>query len=73
VELVLRDDAGRVATTWAQPGGADYPTTLWTPGQTVRNHYQLAIPADAESGTYTLALNLRAPGGDASLWPRTPP
>ena len=67
VELALRDVQGRVAVTWAQPAGPDYPTTLWKPGETVRYRYDVAVPADLESGDYTLALNLLPLGDESPL------
>ena len=42
----------------AQPGRGTYPTTRWTPGETVIEAYSLPIPADAPPGTYTLYAGL---------------
>jgi len=47
---------------WAQedvqPGKGTYPTTRWTPGETIIESYTLQIPADAPHGRYTLQAGM---------------
>ena len=35
-----------------------YPTTAWTPGELVRDSYDLALPPNAPAGLYTILLIL---------------
>ncbi len=67
LELILRDDAGRLAVAQALLAGPGHPTSQWVPGETLRYSYRLTVPPETESGAYTLALNLRPANGGASL------
>jgi uncharacterized membrane protein len=49
--LVAQDDA------WPQEVGPA-PTSLWSPGETVRDTHTLNVAADAPPGTYTLEVGL---------------
>jgi len=46
----------------ASPGRADYATSAWQPGDVVRDHHSLLVPAETPTGEYTLQLNLAATG-----------
>ncbi len=51
----LVDGEGQtVAQSDHQPGGDFYPTTLWQPGETLRDEHLIEIPAHAPPGDYGL-------------------
>ena len=63
--------------TWGQldsvPQGGARPTTIWLPGETIVDHYEIPLKPGAPAGDYTLALGLydfqtmqRLPAVDAS-------
>jgi hypothetical protein len=63
----LLDAAGdKVAQNDRQPGGVFYPSTLWQPGERLRDEHVLAVPADAAPGVYRLLVGMYAlpPGGE---------
>ena len=41
-----------------QPGGAYYPSSLWRPGDRVRDAHRLAVAADPGVGPYTLEVGV---------------
>ncbi|MCL7451857.1 MAG: hypothetical protein M8467_02285, partial [Anaerolineae bacterium] len=47
-----------VAQSDRQPGGVFYPTTLWRPGERLRDEHTLSLPGDAPTGTYQLLVGL---------------
>jgi len=66
----LRDANGEtVAQSDQQPGGVYYPTTLWQPGERLRDDHLLQIPADALSGTYHIVAGMYAFSADGALQP----
>jgi hypothetical protein len=66
----LLDGQGHiVAQSDHQPGGVYYPTTLWRPGERLRDQHRLSVPADAPSGVYPLLAGMYALPGDGSLEP----
>jgi hypothetical protein len=72
----LVDEAGRgITQSDHQPGGDYYPTSLWRPGEVLRDSHVLSIPEDAVPGTYRLVVGMyRHPsleplGGPADLGP----
>jgi hypothetical protein len=59
VVIQLVDAAGEVvASLEEEPLGGRYPTTLWQPGELVRDRHALAIPADVAPGRYDLIVGL---------------
>jgi hypothetical protein len=74
---LLGADGKPLAQSDAQPDNGGYPTSLWQPGETVRDSHSLTIPASAPpgeyrlvAGMYLLASGQRLPvagGGDAVL------
>jgi len=64
-------DAGgqAVAQSDRQPGGVHYPTTLWRPGERLRDDHLLVVPADAPEGVYSLLAGMYAFSGDGTLQP----
>ncbi|MBI2942410.1 MAG: glycosyltransferase family 39 protein [Chloroflexi bacterium] len=55
----LVDAGGRlIAQQDSQPQRGSYPTTLWAPGETVRDEYELTLPADAPSGSATILVGM---------------
>jgi serine/threonine protein kinase len=56
-----------------EPGGGSLPTTSWTPGLTVTDHYLLQIPNNAPAGDYELRTGLYPTGQPASRLPVTDP
>jgi 4-amino-4-deoxy-L-arabinose transferase-like glycosyltransferase len=64
----LVDAAGhRVAQSDHQPGGVYHPTSLWRPGERLRDDHYLALPAGTPEGTYTLLVGMYALAGEGSL------
>lgn len=59
----LVDGAGQ---RWAQhdgePDGGERPTSGWMPGELVRDHHGLLLPAGAPAGAYGLIIGLYVPG-----------
>ncbi|MDP3046956.1 MAG: hypothetical protein Q8O07_05700, partial [Chloroflexota bacterium] len=72
---LLGADGNPVAQSDAQPENGSYPTSLWQPGETVRDSHPLTIPAGVPPGEYRLVAGvyllasgqrlLVAGGGDA--------
>lgn len=55
----LLDEAGlSIAQSDHQPGGAFYPTSLWQPGERLRDEHVLSIPADTPPGVYRLSAGM---------------
>jgi hypothetical protein len=66
----LVDVGGKlVAQSDRQPGGVFYPTTLWRPGERLRDDHLLTVPAGAPAGVYRLLAGMYALGEDGSLQP----
>ncbi len=66
----LLDPAGqKVTQSDRQPGGVYYPTTLWRPGERLRDDHLLTVPADAPGGVYQLLIGMYALAQDGSLIP----
>jgi hypothetical protein len=64
----LRDDNGEtVAQSDQQPGGVYYPTTLWRPGERLRDDHLLQTPADAPAGIYHIVAGMYAFSADGAL------
>jgi len=60
----------------SQPDGAQYPTTVWQPGELILDVHALTVPAEAppgeyqlEAGMYLLATMARLPAVDATGTP----
>jgi hypothetical protein len=55
----LLDGAGnKIAQHDASPGGVYYPTSLWHPGETLRDRHVLSLPATVPAGPYSLRVGL---------------
>jgi hypothetical protein len=66
----MLDAEGRViAQSDRQPGGVYYPTTLWRPGERLRDDHVLAVPADTPPGVYHLLAGMYALADDGTLEP----
>jgi hypothetical protein len=66
----LLDAGGRaVAQSDRQPGGLHYPTTLWRPGERLRDDHLLLVPADTPEGVYSLLAGMYTLSGDGTLQP----
>jgi hypothetical protein len=66
----LVDAEGKLmAQSDRQPGGVYYPTTLWRPGERLRDDHLLTLPADAPEGLYRLLVGMYALSGDGTLEP----
>jgi hypothetical protein len=66
----LRDASGEtVAQSDQQPGGVYYPTTLWRPGERLRDDHPLQIPADAPLDIYHIVAGMYAFSADGALRP----
>jgi hypothetical protein len=57
VQLLAAGDE-KVAQSDHQPGGVYYPTSLWQPGDTLRDRHTLALPAGAPPGPYRLLVGM---------------
>lgn len=72
VHLTL-PDGSPVAQSDGRPGGVYYPTSLWRPGEVLRDRHRLAIPAEAEPGPYRLVAGLyELRDGQAALLDQAP-
>ena len=70
----LRDGQGQVvAQSDRQPGGVHYPTSLWRPGEQLRDDHTLSIPADADEGVYELWVGMYTLTSDGDLVPLAEP
>jgi hypothetical protein len=64
----LVDEQGQVITqSDKQPGGRYYPTTLWRPGERLRDDHILSLPADIPDGVYRLRAGMYALPEDGAL------
>lgn len=57
VHLIL-PDGSPVAQSDGRPGGVYYPTSLWRPGEVLRDRHRLTISTEAEPGPYRLVAGL---------------
>jgi hypothetical protein len=68
VSIVARRD-GQVVREWrGVPVDGTYPTSVWKPGETVRDTWDLVLPATLPAGTVELAAGLAAPSGMVSQY-----
>lgn len=58
VHVVRADGSVPFAGSDRRPGGDYYPATLWKPGQVIADRHRIAVPADAEPGTYRLIAGM---------------
>ena len=66
----LQDPSGQTVTqSDRQPGGVYYPTTIWQPGERLRDDHLLRIPADAPQGIYRIVAGMYALSEDGALQP----
>ena len=66
----LLDAAGqKVAQSDRQPGGVYYPSTLWKPGELLRDDHTLSIPPGTAPGTYRLLVGLYELAADGTIVP----
>ena len=56
-----------------EPGAGSLPTTSWTPGITVTDHYVMPVPGNVPLGDYELRTGLYPTGQPASRLPVTDP
>jgi hypothetical protein len=55
----LVDEEGRgITQSDLQPGGDYYPTSLWRPGEVLRDHHVLTISPDVAPGVYRLVVGM---------------
>jgi 4-amino-4-deoxy-L-arabinose transferase-like glycosyltransferase len=73
---VLDANGKIVAQADHQPQNGNYPSSIWDAGESVRDDFSLALPGDAPSGKYTIAIGwydletgLRLPVRDANNQP----
>lgn len=55
---LLDQNNDRVAQSDHRPGGVFYPSSLWQPGETLRDQHTLSIPAYIVPGSYQLRAGL---------------
>jgi hypothetical protein len=66
----LVDGAGQVvAQSDRQPGGAYYPTTIWQPGEQLRDDHILAIPSGTALGVYQMLAGMYALSDESEIQP----
>ena len=64
----LLDAGGQtVAQSDQQPGGTYYPTSLWQPGERLRDDHELDIPPGTPDGVYTLLAGMYSLAEDGTL------
>jgi hypothetical protein len=62
---VLAANGDKIAQSDQQAGGVYYPTSLWQPGDTLRDRHTLTLPAGAPPGPYQLLVGMyRLAGSD---------
>jgi hypothetical protein len=66
----LLDASGnKVAQSDRQPGGIYYPSTLWQPGEQVRDDHILDVPDTARPGVYRLLVGMYALSASGAMEP----
>lgn len=67
--LQIFDRAGRKLAQAPdhRPGAASYPTSMWRPGERLRDVFNLTIPPDASRGTYHLFVRVYDAGTEDAL------
>ena len=66
----LVDEAGQtLAQSDQQPGGVYYPTSLWRPGERLRDTHLLSVPPDVPTGVYRLLAGMYSLRQDGTLEP----
>lgn len=55
---LLAADGSKIAQSDQQAGGVYYPTSLWQPGETLRDRHRLTLPAGAPPGPYQLLVGM---------------
>jgi hypothetical protein len=55
---VLAANGDKIAQSDQQAGGVYYPTSLWQPGDTLRDRHTLTLPAAAPPGPYQLLVGM---------------
>ncbi len=58
VHLIDSSGNGRAQGQDHRLGGVYYPTSLWRPGEILRDHHTIRLPAELASGEYTLIAGL---------------
>jgi hypothetical protein len=64
---LMGPDGRPVAQGDKSPLDGDWPTSAWEPGQTFRDDYRIAVPADLAPGAYELRVGLYRLGDFARL------
>jgi hypothetical protein len=63
----LLDGAGeKIGQHDAPPGGVYYPTSLWQPGEILRDRHTINLPSSLPAGPYALRIGLYT-GPDLAL------
>jgi hypothetical protein len=60
-------EGGVIGQSDRQPGGRYYPTTLWRPGERLRDDHVLSLPKDVPEGVYRLLAGMYALPGDGTI------
>jgi hypothetical protein len=64
----LLDAEGQVlAQSDRQPGGVHYPTSLWQPGERLRDDHVLSVPPDTPVGAYRLLVGMYNLADDGTI------
>jgi hypothetical protein len=64
---MLDPEGNRIAQSDRQPGGVFYPTSLWRPGERLRDDHSLTIPASAPVGVYSLLVGMYTLADDGGV------
>jgi hypothetical protein len=68
----ILDAQGRlIAQQDNPPLQGNLPTSLWVPGITLQDDYQIALPADCPAGMYTIQIGLYEPSTGERLLPNS--
>jgi hypothetical protein len=64
VSLLVREPGGRAVREWrGQPVDGTYPSSVWKPGEIVRDTWDIVVPPTAPEGPLELATTLVTPSG----------
>ena len=58
---LIDEEGHKWAASDHRPGGDYYPTSLWRPGEILRDEHRLSLPPDVPPGTYHLLAGLYLP------------
>jgi len=64
---LLAPDGSMTGQRDNQPVGGTYPTSLWVPGEVIRDVYKIPVHAEASAGAHRLEVGMYAPATGTRL------